>query len=247
MRFRPFFDNKNNPEKVRVGGPADVTPPAPRLDNFDRAVNELCGPIGSKVSPRAFKQMMRAHPKVLKAVRTFTGGKVFGHERPLSGTDAYLDKLTDAWFGSHGFAHIYCGEPYRGKIGGLHFWGRYLDLQEKQLGGRLLNNASREEVVPGAIYAVGVEIEVDGQLVRSPIKGYGLTLSAADILKAGTKALADNPTESPRNQSCILRVQDDGKDFKMVFVRKAKGIRTFFPDATPSTSDPVCRGVVKIR
>ncbi len=246
-RFRPFFDDRRNPEKVRFGGPADMTPPAPQLDKFDRAVNKLCGPIGSKVSPRAFQTMMRAHPDVLKAVHAFTEGKVFGGERPLSSPDAYLDKLTAAWFSSHGFEHIYCGEPNRGKIGGLHFWGRYLELQEKDLGGRLPNNASREEVVPGAIYSVGVEIEVGGQIVRSTIKGYGLTLSAADLLKAGTKALADNPTRSSRNEACILRVQDDGKDFKMVFVRKAKGIRTFFPDATPSASDPACRGVVTLR
>ncbi len=126
-------------------------------------------------------------------------------------------------------------------------WGRYFELQEKQLGGRLPKNTSREEVLPGAIYSVGVEMEVDGRVVKSSIKGYGLTLSAADLLKAGTKALADNPTRSNRNEACVLRVQDDGKDFKMVFVRKAKGIRTFFPDATPSTSDPACKGTVAIR
>ncbi len=246
-KYRPFFDNRQNPEKIRSGARVDMTPPAPQLDAFDRAVNQLCGALGSKVSPRAFQIMMKAHPGVLKAVQTFTKGKVFGQKKPPSSLDAYLNQLTDAWFSSHGFEHIYCGEPRRGKIGGLHFWGRYLELQEKQLGGRIANNASREEALPGAIYAIGVEIEVGGEVVRSPIKGYSLTLSAADLLKAGTKAFADNPTKSSRNESCILRVQDDGKDFKMVFVRKAKGIRTFFPDATPSASDPACRGVVAIR
>ncbi len=246
-RFRPFFDNQRNPEKVRFGGPADMTPPAPRLEPFDRAVNRLCGPMGANVSANGFKKMMRAHPNVLKAIQTFTGGKVFGQERAMSSPDAYLDKLADAWFNHRGFKHIYCGEPHRGKVGGLHFWGRYLDLQEKQMGGRLPNNASREEVQPGAIYSVGVEMQVDGQTVRSTIKGYGLTLSAADLLKAGTQALADNPTRSNRNEACVLRVQDDGKTFSMVFVRQAKGIRTFFPDATPSTSDPVCRRPVAIR
>ena len=79
------------------------------------------------------------------------------------------------------------------------------------------------------------------------MKGYGVTLSAADILKTGTKAMVDNPTQSTRNDACLLQVQDEGKNFKMVFVRKANGIRTLYPDATPSTSAPACRGVVAIR
>ncbi len=62
-----------------------------------------------------------------------------------------------------------------------------------------------------------------------------------------TKAIVDNTTQSTRNDACILQVQDDGKNFKMVFVRKATGIRTLYPDATPSTSAPACRGVVAIR
>jgi hypothetical protein len=246
-RFQPFFDNHHNPEKVGFGGSVDMTPPAPRLDAFDRAVNELCGAIGSKISPRAFQATMRAHPNVLNAVSTFTEGRIFAQEQPPPNLDAYLDQLTDAWFSSHGFEHIYCGELNQGKIGGLHFWGRYFDLQQQQLGGRLPNNTSREEVMPGAIYSVGVEMAVRGRIVRAPMKGYGVTLSAADILKTGTKAMVDNPTQSTRNDACLLQVQDDGKNFKMVFVRKANGIRTLYPDATPSTSAPACRGVVAIR
>jgi hypothetical protein len=77
--------------------------------------------------------------------------------------------------------------------------------------------------------------------------GQAFKAFATDILKAGTKAMVDNPIQSARNTACMLRVQDDGKDFKMVFVRKAKGIRTLYPDVTPSTSEPACRGVVAIR
>ena len=101
--------------------------------------------------------------------------------------------------------------------------------------------------MPGAIYSVGIEMDVRGRIIHSPMKGYGLTLSAADILKTGTKAMVDNPTPSTRNAACMVQVQDDGKHFKMVFVRTATGIRTLYPDATPSTSAPACRGVVAIR
>ncbi len=122
-KFQPFFDNRNHPEKVRSGRLVDMTPPAPQLSAFDRAVNQLCGAIGTRVSPRAFQAMMRAHPKVLKAVQTFTKGKVFGQERSLSSLDVYLDKLTEAWFSSHGFEHIYCGEPTGVRSVGCTFGG----------------------------------------------------------------------------------------------------------------------------
>jgi hypothetical protein len=181
-----------------------MTPPAPSLDAFDRAVNALCGDVGSKVYARDFQAMMRAHPGVLNTVYTFTEGKVFGDERPASSLEAYLDRLTDAWFSSHGFAHIYCGELNWNTIGGLHFRGRLLDLQLRQLGGRLPHNTSQEEAQPGAIYAVGIELDVGERVVQVNKKSYGLTLSAADILKAGTKALSANPTRSPRNEACLL-------------------------------------------
>jgi hypothetical protein len=73
------------------------------------------------------------------------------------------------------------------------------------------------------------------------VKGYGLTLSAEDIFKVATRAFAENPSRSDSSQGCLLAVEDDGKRFTTVFVRRRKGIRTFFPDATPNTGrDPAC-------
>jgi hypothetical protein len=228
-RFSPFFDTVDE-------GPQDLTPPPPVLNLFDQAVVDVCGLPGHMVVPSDFKAMMAAFPEVLTQIKSFT------HQEFVS-DEAFLDRLTEIWFSDgHGFNHIFCGEPQAGgKIGGLHFAGRYLQLQEAGLGGRLLNNERREEVVPGIIYTLGAEVAVDGDIARSPIKGYGLTLSAEDILKFATKAFFDNPTDSSQSQACMLKVQDDGCDFDAVFVRRASGIRTFYPDATPSPTDPRCR------
>lgn len=236
--FLPFFDNEDNPIDLTVGGIVDVTPPPPILDSFDEAVVQVCGEPGKVVSRDEFKDLMRSHEEVLAAVQSFTANRVFGD--PLGSSEDYLDELTDAWFNIQGFDHIFCGEPDRGKIGGLHFHGRYLDLQNRGLAGRIANNELREEVDPGAIYTLGVEMLVDGRIVRSPVKGYGYTLSATDILKFGTKALADNSVSGDRSTACKLPIDDDGETFTVIFVRRSNGIRTFYPDATPSARDTTC-------
>ncbi|NET35268.1 MAG: EndoU domain-containing protein [Cyanothece sp. SIO1E1] len=52
-------------------------------------------------------------------------------------------------------------------------------------------------------------------------------------MKISTKAFRDNPTNSRESTGCLLDIKDDCKNFKAVFVRRASGVRTFYPDATP--------------
>ena len=108
----------------------------------------------------------------------------------------FVEDLTEAWFAIHGFDHIFCGEPnVGGALDGLHFYARYLQLQQSGEACRV-PNFSRNEVVPGVIYTMGASVKVGGGVAESPVKGYGLTLSAEDILKVATRAFAENPTSS---------------------------------------------------
>lgn len=239
--FSPFFDFDDNPICLPKSGCVDATPEPPELDDFDLAVNKVCGEPGKVVSRQEFKNLMNAHPEVLAEIQDYTDGRVYGDRLASKTTIAYLDNLTNAWFNAHGFDHIFCGEPVPGgKIGGLHYHGRYLDLQQKGLAGRLDNNERREEIAEGTIYTIGAAIKVNGQLAISRIKGYGYTLSAKDLLKFATHAFANNPTASDRSTACLLPVEDDGQTFTMVFVGRSRGIRTFYPDASPSDRDPIC-------
>ncbi|MEL4898515.1 EndoU domain-containing protein [Crocosphaera sp. Alani8] len=233
--FAPFFDTEDNPVPNNIGI-ADATPIPPTLDEFDLAVNEVCGPPGKLVEPAEFESLMEKFPTVLQDIQTFTGNRVFGNEPPITESQLYLERLTKAWFGREGFNHIFCGEPDGRKIGGLHFVGRYLDLQEKGLAGML----DAVEVVPGSIFTIGVEMQVGNSRVSSPVKGYAYTLSASDILKFATRAFADNPTDSEGRVGCILKITDDGQTFDNLFAPRASGIRTFFPDATPNFSEGIC-------
>ncbi|MGK7876332.1 MAG: EndoU domain-containing protein [Xenococcaceae cyanobacterium] len=231
----PFFDTVDNP--VVPGFPGgqeiDMTPPPPELNNFDQAVLEVCGPFDSRVDESTFKTLMSDNPDVLREIQEFVDGEIVpGRERE----EEFLDDLTDIWFQREGFQHIFCGERSGSRIGGLHFVGRYLELQEEGIGGRLLNNLDREEVVSDVIYTLGVEIN-DGDLrLRSRLKGYALVSNAEEILANGTRAFKAFDVRSSSNQACIYTIldEDTNRSFQAVFVRNNSGIRTFYPDATPN-------------
>lgn len=234
----PFFDSINNPVSgLAFGSPADVTPVAPTLNSFDNAVNNLCGAPGTVVTRSGFQTLMNNNPTVLANIKSYVGGFLVAGRTSDS---LFLSDLTDVWFNAVGFDHVLCGEPVQGgSIGGLHFVGRYVQLQNDGLAGRKASNSFNEEVVPGAIYTVGAIVKVGSGTAQSNIKGYGYTLNAEDILKIGALAYKKNPNTSSTNQACSWTTTDDGKTFQSVFVRRSGGIRTFYPDATPS-GNPAC-------
>ena len=251
----PFFDDEDNPVPVgKAGQKADITPKAPMLNDFDRAVMQVCGPPLKRVTRKEFKDMMREYSHILMELREFTDGRVFADRPARSAPEDYLNDLTDAWFNKDGFNHVFCGEKGKTQngvtwIGGLHHHGRYLQLQKTQQACRSADS-SRYEVKKGLIYSMGVRMKnpAGGEL-RSPIKGFGLTLSAADIFKIATRALKENPkSKKGKSLGCWLPVSDEGQNFTTVFVRNQRGIITFYPDATPrgpgDHKNPNCRAKI---
>jgi hypothetical protein len=228
--FLPFFDNINNPINVAVGGKQDITPPPPTLSEFDLAVNELCGEPGTAVNSGGFKAILNEFPDVLANIKARVGGSI---TRGNTADSKFINDLTNLWFKTEGFDHVFCGEATGDTIGGLHFVGRYLDLQNKGLAGRLPGADNKAEVEPGAVYTLGAVMEVGNRKIQSPVKGYGYTMSAEDILAIATKAYKDNPPSGTATKACLLSVTDDGKTFDTVFVTKENSIRTIYPDATP--------------
>lgn len=233
----PFFDQEDNPVRVKNNPSADITPPPPAIDAFGEAVNQMCGPSGKVTGRIEFVKLMKAHPEVLTDLMSFTSGKVFGDKASTQDQDAYLQDLVKAWYDVHAFDHIFCGETeIDPKIGGLHYHGRYQQLQKTGEACRQ-PNFSMNEVTPGSIYSMGVKMKkANGRWISHEIKGYGLTFSAADILKTATRAFSENPTSSSDSVACLQQVADGPANYTTVFVRRKQGIRTFYPDATPDTS-----------
>ncbi|KAF3890075.1 MULTISPECIES: EndoU domain-containing protein [Nostocales] len=233
IKLIPFFDSENNPVPVDFpeGQQLDISPPPPQLNPFDKAVLNVCGSIGTRVSPNKFKRLLSYYPDVLQKLQQASNGELRPGRKQKS---QFLEDLTEIWFKRRGFEHIFCGEIYNANdIGGLHFYGRYLELQNLGIGGRYVSDTTREEVVPGVIYTLGVVIKQGNQLVTDVIKGYGYLSNAQEMLLDVTRVFK---LQGETDGACIYNASDreTGKIFPTVFVRKEKAIITYYPDATPN-------------
>ncbi|NJN49478.1 MAG: EndoU domain-containing protein [Alkalinema sp. RL_2_19] len=227
-----FFDRRCT--LVPVGNltqPQDITPPPPTLSAFDQRIVELCGTtFNATVSPRQFEQLMRDYPDVRQRLQNEVGGTL----RPGRSTPTqFISDLSNAWFKEDGFRHIFCGDQGGSAssntgIGGLHFYGRYLDLQSRGLAEMIRatqgGKDAIEEVVPGVIYTFGVKAKLpNGQTLNHFIKGYGYTLDAQEILLYSTKAFKQSTAPA-----CLITINDmtvapfpvRSVTFKAKFVRK---------------------------
>ncbi|NJK53976.1 MAG: EndoU domain-containing protein [Leptolyngbyaceae cyanobacterium SU_3_3] len=167
----PFFDQTNNP--VSVGVPrnqaVDISPVPPSLNAFDQKVLETCGAFGSKVSTVSLRRLFSESPQVVQQIKQTVGGELFAGRRS---DQQFRDDLVTIWSDRNGFEHIFCGEIRSSQqIGGLHFAGRYLQLQNQGIAGRLPNNSRSEEVQEGEIYTLGVEVKQGNRVIaRRPAK-----------------------------------------------------------------------------
>lgn len=237
--LQPFFDQVNNP--ISVGVPrnraVDITPPPPQLNDFDRSVLETCGTFGSSVSTAQLRRLFSESPEVINRIKSAVGGEILPGRKT---EQQFRDDLLRIWSERDGFEHIFCGEINGQKIGGLHFVGRYLQLQNQGIAGRLPNNTRQEEVQEGEIYTLGVEVRQGDRRIRDSKKGYSYVSNAEDLLTEATQAFKQFSKKN--QQACLHTVRDPDADqpFQAVFVKTSRAIVTYYPDATPNPKDPSC-------
>jgi hypothetical protein len=233
----PFFDRTDNPEvhKFPVGVEVDITPPPPSLTPFDRDVLQICGRLGDRVSREDFKALLRdIYPEILDRIYEAVDGEIFAGRNTKT---EFLTDLTNIWFDKHGFEHIFCGTIRHGQIKGMHYVGRYLELQERGIAGKLPYNQHQEEVIAGAVYTIGVLLNYGNRVLVDRRTGYALVTDAAELLIAATQAFK---SQSHPKSVCTYPVSDidSGHTYPAVFVKEDNAIVTFYPDATPT--DPAC-------
>ena len=217
--LRPFFDTTD-------AGRDDPSPPPPVLAALDRAVLAICGPWGSRPRRAEFRAMLD-RPDLAPAVTRIAGGLPGG-----SGSLAQRkDLVAEAWFRRDGFAHVFCGEPGGNGLGGLHYAGRYLELQQQGLAGLAAPSECRAADIAPPIFTVGVRYRdpEDGSWRLACPKGYAVDLDAEAILATASGAWADLRGERD-GAMCLARLPDGAE---AVVVVKRGGIVTFYPDATP--------------
>jgi hypothetical protein len=223
--LEPFFDTDDQPN--------DPTPRPPSLNAFDHAMLKVCGGWGSRPSRAAFRSALdeaALRPDVDR-IYDALDGSILGPRRELA---QFKDELTSAWFDQEGFRHIFCGEPSGGTVGGLHFSGRYLQMQEQGWGG-LATRCNSTEIVP-PVYTFGVRYRISrGGLRTACPKGYALNLDASEILVEATKALKLMLPRTSGKAMCLHRIAEaNERAYHAVFVIKSGAVRTFYPDASPS-------------
>ncbi len=232
----PFFDRHDNPEQHHFppDSEVDISPPPPHLSPFDRDVLQVCGKIGSHVNASNFKALLRYYPHILQRIQAAVDYEIFPGRTT---SEEFLEDLTHIWFKQHGFEHIFCGSIRKGKIKGLHYVGRYLQLQEQGIAGKLPYNQSQEEVIAGAAYTIGILLQYGNRVLVDRRTGYALVTDAAELLIAATQAFK---TQDRSNVVCAFPVTDidSGKTYPAVFVKKNDAIVTFYPDVTPT--EPPC-------
>nr|WP_246038661.1 EndoU domain-containing protein [Wolbachia endosymbiont of Leptopilina clavipes] len=160
---------------------------------------------------------------------------------PNAGLGLFKDELTKIWFTNSGveketigFGHIFCGEPDRLGLGGMHFVGRYVEAQENKWAGAIWGNKSlcnKLDIKP-PVYTFGMKYLGKGGEVKVKCpNGYAHNLHADDILVSATKAFK----ELGKDGMCLYKMED--ANYQSVFVRKNDAILTFYPDLTPKCND----------
>ncbi|MFO0727926.1 MAG: EndoU domain-containing protein [Myxococcota bacterium] len=205
-KFSVFFDTVDD-------GPKDMTPKPPELTPLDQKILALCGPLGSSVSRHDFGELLKHEPELrtrLKAVLP---------------VDDVVAGASELWFARKGFEHVFCGQiKSPTEIAGLHWIGRYLDLQTKDLGGRLLKN-KKEALSKGLVYTVGIQAATETGTVEDPVKGYAYGYDAATLLLEGTRAAS----AYPRAKGCLVTTHSPAGDVQQMLVLDHGALVTLYP------------------
>jgi Bacterial EndoU nuclease len=230
----PFFDRIDNPDRVQFPPKVavDMTPQPPELLPFDRDVLQVCGNLGDRVLAEDFQALLAAYPAIFRQIKIAVAGEIF----PGRNTDIeFLADLTEIWFKRQGFEHIFCGNIRNGQLKGMHYVGRYLQLQEQGLAGKLPNNQHQEEAIAGAVYTIGVLLQYGNRLIIDRRNGYALITDATELLIAAT--LAFKARVKPNTVCAVPVVDTDSKQtYTAVLIKEDNAIVTFYPDATPTNS-----------
>ncbi|MCC5977001.1 MAG: hypothetical protein JJU21_02965 [Salinarimonas sp.] len=209
--------------------------PRPRLGAFDEAVLALCGGWGSRPAQAGFRALFddAAHTDAAERIGTALGYSLL--DRRLA-PEAFFDALTEIWFAQEGFRHIFCGEPSEEGLGGLHFRGRILQLEEEGWGG--LAACDRATHAP-PLASIGIRFRTpSGARAEACPKSFLTDRDALGLLIEVTRAFTIKKAHEIDERMCLHaldqpRDADESSADLAVLVTRDRAIRTFYPTASP--------------
>ncbi|WP_262406042.1 hypothetical protein [Anaplasma marginale] len=131
-------------------------PHAPQIHGFDEAIIGMCGNWGYAPNKRDFLDMLENSSAAEVAQRIYDG---LSHEVFATDADLVLfkEELAELWSGGNGAASAFCGVPSSEEPRGMHFYGRYVEAQDKQWVERNydgLENADDWDFAPSAKFVI---------------------------------------------------------------------------------------------
>ena len=226
--FIPFFANaKDHITKDQ--------PIIPTLTEFDHAVLKACGGWGDLVTRSNLNTLFAG--KALQSIYKELNHTIITKDADI---DTFAKELISIWLDHRGFEHVMCGQPHSHTLGGLHYVGRYLQMQQNKWGG--LNATCNKEEIKGPIYTIGVDfITSKGTIATKCPSGYDYNMNVYHTIVEGTKTFKEvyNKKGKDWKGACI----SSNKQGDFVFVKGNDAIVTFYPDASPSASLKSCNNL----
>lgn len=227
--WAPFFD-----EDRTVFGflGVDITPQPPKLDALDEKVLNLCGEFGSRPAREDFIRLVEQAQREVRLLERIYADL----ELQKAGIEpaAFRQKFIDIWTKREGFQHIFCGELSRKGLGGLHYVGRYYQLERQGKIGLAVDKLERcvPEVEEGLVYTVPVKYKKrDGQTETDCRTGYGYELNAYRMFLQGTRAYLSSQEYVADKSRYVCRYtvnSASGAKYWTALVIQEGAIRTFF-------------------
>lgn len=182
-------------------------------DPLDAEILEACGEWGGRITHEEAQYILTLWESRLDepAQERFTA-----------------DGVIDKWTASGGMTHIFCGEPERYRLGGLHYEARveqairrgwlYVDQRRLRRNGDLIES--------GFVYEAG-----DSFRRSRNIKSYVHRLRAEDILTLTTSGAA-----GLRDGACTTPIPQNGLEWKVIV--KDGDINTAWPVVKDDSASP---------
>lgn len=216
-QFVPFFANQQTREDQPV---------SPTITKFDQQSLAVCGGWGNKVKSSDLEGLFTG--KVLQYLYEELNHTVITKNANI---DLFKKELIKIWSERSAFEHVVCGQPGRhGKnnLGGLHYVGRYLEVQNNNWGG--LAESCQREQIDRPVYTLGVNfLTPRGSIATKCPSGYQYNMGVMDLIKEGTSAFKEQYI-SNKNGACIY----SNMGVSYVFVARNNEIVTFYPKINPS-------------
>lgn len=209
-------------------------PEKPVLNKIDREFLKICGAWGQRVTRASLEDLLN-NLEVFNLIHEALEGELI---TKASSKETFKQELLDIWMKNKGFEHVFCGQPDPGRnLGGMHYLGRYLQMQENGWGG--LNECCNKNLIEPPIYTIGIEyVTRIGNIKTKCPNGYLYDTEAINLLieasKAFKKSLSFNPNKKRicNYQIRLITAQIKGSaqetGYNMRLIRSAEGIITFY-------------------